>query len=77
VTEVGLISGSLTGTAASALLLLGTEGKMAAAENDRDAPSALCSEFLNFSAKDTAAVGDSFIKTLQMPYPDELYIFVG
>jgi len=50
---------------------------MAAAENDRDAPSALCSEFLNFSAKDTAAVGDSFIKTLQMPYPDELYIFVG
>lgn len=28
---------------------------MAAAETDRDAPSALCSEFLNFSAKDTAA----------------------
>ncbi|XP_056148374.1 E3 ubiquitin-protein ligase UBR2 [Lampris incognitus] len=27
---------------------------MAAAESDRDAPSALCSEFLNFSAKDTA-----------------------
>lgn len=50
---------------------------MAAAETDRDAPSALCSEFLNFSAKDTAAVGDSFIKTLQMPSPDELYIFVG
>uniref|UniRef100_A0A8C1UES8 E3 ubiquitin-protein ligase n=1 Tax=Cyprinus carpio TaxID=7962 RepID=A0A8C1UES8_CYPCA len=28
---------------------------MAAAETDREAPSALCSEFLNFSAKDTAA----------------------
>ncbi|TRY85639.1 hypothetical protein DNTS_008798 [Danionella cerebrum] len=28
---------------------------MAAAETDRDAPSALCSEFLNFSSKDTAA----------------------
>ncbi|XP_067467007.1 E3 ubiquitin-protein ligase UBR2 isoform X2 [Thunnus thynnus] len=28
---------------------------MAAAESDRDPPSALCSEFLNFSAKDTAS----------------------
>ncbi|XP_062375435.1 E3 ubiquitin-protein ligase UBR2 isoform X2 [Sardina pilchardus] len=28
---------------------------MAAAESDREVPSALCSEFLNFSAKDTAA----------------------
>ncbi|XP_038581958.1 general transcriptional corepressor trfA-like [Micropterus salmoides] len=30
-------------------------GKMAAAQSDRDQPSALCSEFLNFSAKDTAS----------------------
>lgn len=49
---------------------------MAAAETDRDAPSALCSEFLNFSAKDTAAVGDSFIKTLWNVSSDELYVFV-
>nr|XP_008292068.1 PREDICTED: uncharacterized protein LOC103366189 [Stegastes partitus] len=30
-------------------------GKMAAAQTDRDPPSALCSEFLSFSAKDTAS----------------------
>ena len=30
-----------------------------AAAADREVPSALCSEFLNFSAKDTAAVSDS------------------
>ncbi|GLD56001.1 general transcriptional corepressor trfA-like protein, partial [Lates japonicus] len=30
-------------------------GKMAAAESDGDPPSASCSEFLNFSAKDTAS----------------------
>ncbi|XP_073776610.1 E3 ubiquitin-protein ligase UBR2 isoform X6 [Danio rerio] len=41
---------------------------MAAAETDRDAPSALCSEFLNFSAKDTAA------KWLQVSnLPKEVY----
>lgn len=34
-------------------------GKMAAAESDREPPSVLCSEFLNFSAKDTASVSDS------------------
>lgn len=48
---------------------------MAAAETDRDAPSALCSEFLNFSAKDTAAVGDSFINTVQNVSPDEFCAF--
>uniref|UniRef100_A0A672PVT1 E3 ubiquitin-protein ligase n=1 Tax=Sinocyclocheilus grahami TaxID=75366 RepID=A0A672PVT1_SINGR len=41
---------------------------MAAAETDRDVPSALCSEFLNFSAKDTAA------KWLQVSnLPKEVY----
>ncbi|XP_051504014.1 E3 ubiquitin-protein ligase UBR2 isoform X2 [Myxocyprinus asiaticus] len=41
---------------------------MAAAETDRDSPSALCSEFLNFSAKDTAA------KWLQVSnLPKEVY----
>lgn len=38
---------------------------MAAAETVREVPSALCSEFLNFSAKDTAAVGDSSINTIK------------
>lgn len=32
---------------------------MAAAQLDRDPQSALCAEFLNFSAKDTAAVSGS------------------
>ncbi|XP_057197580.1 E3 ubiquitin-protein ligase UBR2 isoform X2 [Triplophysa rosa] len=41
---------------------------MAAAENDREVPSVLCSEFLNFSAKDTAA------KWLQVDnLPKEVY----
>uniref|UniRef100_A0A8C2EZS1 E3 ubiquitin-protein ligase n=1 Tax=Cyprinus carpio TaxID=7962 RepID=A0A8C2EZS1_CYPCA len=41
---------------------------MAAVETDHDAPSALCSEFLNFSAKDTAA------KWLQVSnLPKEVY----
>ncbi|XP_030626324.1 E3 ubiquitin-protein ligase UBR2 isoform X2 [Chanos chanos] len=41
---------------------------MAAAETDREAPSVLCSEFLNFSAKDTAA------KWLQVSdLPKEVY----
>ncbi|XP_070398902.1 E3 ubiquitin-protein ligase UBR2 isoform X1 [Nothobranchius furzeri] len=31
------------------------EGKMAAAESDRNASSALCTEFVNFSARDTAS----------------------
>lgn len=39
---------------------LASEVKMAAAEADREVSSALCSEYLNFSAKDTAAVSDSF-----------------
>lgn len=34
-------------------------GKMAAAESDRDSPSTLSAEFLNFSAKDTSAVSVS------------------
>lgn len=32
---------------------------MAAAESDRDSPSTLSAEFLNFSAKDTSAVSGS------------------
>lgn len=32
---------------------------MAAAQSDRDPPSALCAEFLNFSARDTASVSVS------------------
>lgn len=34
---------------------------MAAAQLDRESQSALCAEFLNFSAKDTAAVSDSSV----------------
>lgn len=32
---------------------------MAAAQSDRDPPSALCAEYLNFSARDTASVSVS------------------
>lgn len=35
------------------------EGNMAAAQLDREFPSVLCAEFLNFSAKDTASVSSS------------------
>lgn len=34
-------------------------GNMAAAQLDRDTQSSLCAEFVNFSAKDTAAVSGS------------------
>lgn len=50
---------------------------MAAAETDREVPSALCSEFLNFSAKDTAAVGDSFINTIESVSSVEPYSVYG
>ncbi len=44
------------------------EGKMAAAQSERDPPSALCSEFLNFSAKDTASVsGSSSCRSHRLP----------
>lgn len=44
-------------------------GKMAAAESDRDPPSALCAEFLNFSAKDTASVSGSSSCNLRWSSP--------
>lgn len=47
---------------------------MAAAETDIEVPCARCSDFLHFSAKDTAAVGDSFINIIKSVSSNEQYI---
>lgn len=46
---------------------------MAAAESERDSPSALCSEFLSFSAKDTASVSVSPKCQHSSPFPVRLH----